>query len=324
MKTILTTEFGSLIYGTNTPSSDKDYKSIFVPSGDDLVLQRGPKHIEENTKKDQTKRNEAGDVDHEKFSVQAYCKLLAEGQTPALDVLFSPEKHHSVRTWEFESIKECKNIFLSNTTTAFLGYTKTQAAKYGLKGFRVAALKQTKEFLEGIENEYLKLHDTDVINFALNAKSDTIKIVTIKNKNNIEEPYLEVNNKKYSFTCLVKYVKEKINFQLNNYGHRALMAEKNEGVDWKALYHAVRVSHQCEELLMTGNITFPRPEKELLLKIRSGSMPYKEVAEIIEARLELVDGWQKNSILPAKPDYEQIDNLVYAIHKEQILRDFNA
>jgi hypothetical protein len=37
------------------------------------------------------------------------------------------------------------------------------------------------------------------------------------------------------------------------------MAETQEGVDWKALSHAVRVGTQALELLKTGHVTFPLP-----------------------------------------------------------------
>ena len=71
---------------------------------------------------------------------------------------------------------------------------------------------------------------------------------------------------------------------LEEYGTRAFQAERNEGIDWKALMHAVRVCEEAKELLRDHReITFPRPESALLLTIRQGEMDYKEVAEIIEA-----------------------------------------
>lgn len=37
---VVRVEFGSHLYGTNTPASDHDYKSVFIPSAEDILLQR--------------------------------------------------------------------------------------------------------------------------------------------------------------------------------------------------------------------------------------------------------------------------------------------
>lgn len=38
MKIIMETVFGSHLYGLNTPTSDKDYKGIFLPHPRDILL----------------------------------------------------------------------------------------------------------------------------------------------------------------------------------------------------------------------------------------------------------------------------------------------
>ncbi len=97
---------------------------------------------------------------------------------------------------------------------------------------------------------------------------------------------------------------------LRGYGHRALLAEKNEGVDWKAMMHALRVTREAEELLLHHTITYPRPEAELLLGIRKGELPYKQVAELLEEGLLRLEECQRLSTLPEKPDYAAADDLV--------------
>src|ERR1700677_3249897 len=83
--------FGSSLYGTNTPTSDLDYKSVFIPDGKDLVLQKAAKHLQNNTKKNDAVKNLKEDIDDESFSVQTFLRLLCEGQTVALDMLFCPD-----------------------------------------------------------------------------------------------------------------------------------------------------------------------------------------------------------------------------------------
>jgi hypothetical protein len=318
-KILFRTQFGSHVYGTNIPSSDFDFKAVFMPDPKALILQRASKHLQNNTKTDDSKRNEPGDVDDESFSVAHFLKLLCDGQTVALDMLFTPEKWWTNFSREWQLIQSHKRSFLHKGTSAFVGYTRQQAAKYGVKGFRVAALKETIDILSQL-SERLKLADYHgfITTFVELKKNEHINIVTINGPNGKPTEHLEVCNRKVPFHATVKYALEVFQRIYEEYGHRARLAEQNEGVDWKALMHAVRVAREAEELLLTANITFPRPEVELLLKIRKGELPYKQVAEIIERGLACIEEARNKSILPDKPDFKLAEDLVYLLHKDTI------
>jgi predicted nucleotidyltransferase len=319
MNLILNTLFGSHVYGTNTENSDHDYKSIYIPSKRELLLNKAKPTIHHNSKSSSKERNNKDDTDHEIFSLQQYCKLLADGQTVALDMLFIPDNFIFNKSYIWNEIKKNKNIFLNKNTASFIGYTKQQAAKYGVKGFRVNALRLILDFLNQQEKQYEKLQSLDIEKFVKDCNNEHIKITMCKGPNNTLAPHLEICNRKIPFHSTIKYAKELFQRLFNEYGHRALLAEKNENIDWKALMHAVRVAAEAKELLLTGFITFPRPEKELLLKIRNGLIDYKKVASIIEEGLITLEETQKNSILPDKPNYEAIDDLIYDIYLTESL-----
>src|SRR5208282_6493507 len=90
MKQIVKILFGSHMYGTSTPSSDLDYKGIFLPSGRDIILGRGKETISTQRPKGEGEKNYAGEEEFENFSLKQYFKLLSEGQTVCLDMLFAP------------------------------------------------------------------------------------------------------------------------------------------------------------------------------------------------------------------------------------------
>ena len=316
MNYVIYTQFGSHVYGTDLPTSDLDFKAIYLPEPRDIVLQRVKPTIHENSKKGSERRNRPDEVDIETFSLAQYLKLLMEGQTVALDILFTPLKFHRQPPHPvFEQIFALRDQLISSSVAAFVGYTKQQAAKYGIKGSRMRAVKDTIEFLSQFDGMSKLGAVPTFIEFWIPGR-EHICITECKAPNGKIEPHLEVVNRKYPYHATVKYVLERLNEIYAEYGERARQAEKNEGIDWKALMHAVRVAHEARELLSTCQITFPRPERELLLRIRKGEMPYKKVAEIIEQGLESLGPAQEKSILRSHPDPFIADQIVFQAYKE--------
>jgi hypothetical protein len=232
-------------------------------------------------------------------------------------MLFTPVEfwqHHSSIWLE---IQHNKDRFLNSNCQSFVGYCKTQAAKYGIKGTKIAALREALDFLQIADYSKLIAFEDKIRDWVKCVNNEHISIVDIKGPNGKLEPHLQVNNRKIPFHSNFKYARGIFQKIFDEYGQRALLAEKNEGVDWKALMHAVRVAAEAYELLTTGNITFPRPEREILLQIRKGELPYKQVAECIEQGLQNIENVK--SCLPPKADLEFIDKFVYDVYKEDIL-----
>lgn len=312
-------QFGSHVYGTNLPTSDLDYKAIYIPTAEDILLQKVKGTIVNSTKQDKNSRNTQNDVDLEVFSLQQYLKLLMEGQTVSVDILFTPEKFYVGNVHPvWKTILENKHRFLHSGYTAFAGYCRQQANKYGIKGSRISALRQTLEWLNCFA-DYKKLFEigSDQI-YRHTCEIEHASIVEINGPNGKPELHLEVCNRKVPFHATVKYTKSIFQRIFDEYGARALQAEKHEGIDWKALMHAVRIINQSKELLSSGEVIFPRPEKDLLLQIRKGELPYKDVANIIEVGLEEMEKWSLKSTLPKKPDYDFADQIVLQSYKEVI------
>lgn len=320
-KEIVCLEFGSHLYGTSTPTSDLDYKSVFIPHAKDILLQRaGRTSKQENTKTDTTAKNTADDIDHEKITLQGFIRLLGEGQTPALDMLFAPKKHWVKSSWEWEFIVAHKNQLIHSGTSAFCGYVRQQAAKYGVKGGRVAAVRQAVTILNHFPGE-LKLSEIGHEELGkLLGSSEFIQFVNCRGPAGTDELHLEVCNRKVPMHARFKYAREVYQRIFDEYGHRALLAEKNESIDWKALYHAVRVCNEAAELLTTGNITFPRPEAALLLQIRKGELPYRQVAELIEAGEDNVKKLQLTSKLPEKINLDEWNDWIARRYQMEVTR----
>ncbi len=324
MNKLFELKFGSHLYGTNTPSSDLDIKSIYLPTAREIVLGSYKKTLSTTRPKQMGERNTKDDVDLEVFSLDRYLQLLSQGQAVALDMLFAPHYMYldGSDTRIMEKIQDNRHEVLSSDISAFFGYARQQAAKYGIKGTRVAAVRMVLEWLNSL-NTFDIIGTYPIIGQVLEWNNEHIKVIVIKSPNGKEEPHLEVCNRKIPFHAKVSYTKSVFQKIFDEYGHRALLAEKNEGVDWKALSHAVRVNSQAKELLTTGWITFPRPDRELLVDIKTGKMEYQVVAEIIENGLAELEVLKTKSSLRPEPNQEWINNFVYDIYSEIVVEENN-
>ena len=318
MNKILEVKFGSHLYGTNTENSDLDLKGIYLPTAKEIILGNYKKTVTTTRPKQEFERNNKDDVDIEIFSLDRFLDLLVQGQTVALDLLFAPPQSYTFHTGDgldlMSMVINNREELLNKNVNAFVGYAKQQAAKYGQKGFRIHALRSILELLKSWEGKAYRVGDCDLEHWIPSCGNEHIKIEYLKSPKGVLEPYLNVCDKKIAFHSTIKYALEHIQRRFDEYGKRALMAEKNEGIDWKALSHAVRVNSEAKELLETSKITFPRPDKDLLLRIKLGKMDYKEVANLIEKGLEDLKEASANSKLRGKPNREWADNFIYEIY----------
>lgn len=295
--------FGSHVYGTNTPESDTDYKGVYVPALEDFYLGRVRDSINYSTKSDGTQKNSKDDIDFEIFSIRKYLSLLLAGQTVALDMLFTPQEFWVEFNPAWEIIIENRSAFLSKRAQSFVGYCREQANKYGIKGSRMNAVMQVLDYTTELPNN---MTVGDINWCPLLGEHIVICLPTEK----VNESYLEVCNRKVSYSLPIKEARKIWDKIYQNYGNRSKQAALNEGVDFKALSHAVRVIEEAKELFTTGNITFPLINKDLILKIKTKQMPYTQVAEIIEQGLAEVEEASKNSFLPDDPNVQLAEQII--------------
>ncbi len=332
MNKILELKFGSHLYGTNTPTSDLDFKAIYIPEARDIVLGSVKGTIAKCRPKADCERNTKDDVDMEIFSLCRYLELLMEGQTVALDILFAPtnmyvEKNSGILDYIFDN----REKLLTRNVNAFVGYARQQAAKYGIKGSRMDSLKRVAAMLAKLETlgtlhtklsyfsgelDCLIAESEELVSLE---KTPLIERVMLKGpKGLVDQPHLRVNGRAIPYHATVKYAKEVVGKMLESYGARAHKAHLAGGVDWKALSHAIRVNTEALELMRTSLITFPRPDRELLVQIKTGQLPQEQVFEMIEQGLADLHVEHEKCTLRDKPDREWADNLVYEVYSKVV------
>jgi hypothetical protein len=314
MNVIVEMKFGSHLYGTNSPQSDIDVKGIYLPSLREILLGRFPKTIDCSIKTSTGAKNTVGDLDREFYSLHYFIDLASKGETVALDMLHAPESalitsNRSITgkiLWE--TLQANRHLFYTKNLKALVGYARRQAAKYGVKGSRLAAAKSVLFQLQEscaadparapfltIEEIYHRLPITDHSGPVM---KDGVEFYQVCGK------YLTLAaTAMHYMPMLKKYIAE--------YGGRAQLAEQNEGIDWKAVSHALRAGYQVRSILKHGDFTYPLPETEYLKSVKSGSLSFKDdVGQTLEALMDEIEELNRQSSLPDEVDRSKIDELL--------------
>lgn len=297
-------KFGSHLYGTNTKSSDEDYKGIFLPTVEEILLGRIPKTAA-STPKDDTRKNNSGELDCEYYSLHHFLRLATQGQTVAIDMLFAPENmvfKNEEYGWIWDEIVANRGLFLSKQMKAFIGYARAQASKYSLKGERLAKLEKVRDIL----SKYMD--DEPFSRASQQLQIGELVQDTKTSPHNVNE--LQIGGKWYGETTSIGNVRASITNTIDRYGKRARAASDANGLDWKALSHAVRVSKELSELLSFGSITFPLTYSKLLLDIKLGKLSLEEVQNILDRELTFIEVQMQQSSLPEKVNTKHWDDFL--------------
>lgn len=326
MEIIVKCVAGSHLFGTNTELSDKDFKGVFLPSSDEILLGEYKDSISHSTGDDSSK-NSKDDVDTELYSLRKFFKMLRNGDTAAIELLFTPEEMIIEKSKTWDEILAIRDKLLSKNVRSLVGYARQQANKYGIKGSRMGELNNFIQFLKKLEKDFdftnpkLK-HGWDKIQQELKGYDHIYEYENemLVNQVTTKTPALNILGKKFDYHVSFPTVLVTLKKIYKNYGQRAREAKNNNGIDWKALSHAVRVCLQGIELCKTGKIRLPHPKENttVLRNIKLGNMDYKDVAKIIEDGLEQLEQSYKVSVLPNEIEKEFIDSLIIKYHKQKI------
>ena len=89
------------------------------------------------------------------------------------------------------------------------------------------------------------------------------------------------------------------------------------GYDTKAAMHTLRLLYECKELVSTGGITFPRPEREFLIRVRTGEFSMEQVLQMAEQMFdECRKAGEQSSVLPEAVDMDAVSKLIANCYRD--------
>ena len=320
-KLIYLSQYGSHLYGLNTENSDLDFRGVYVPTLEDIILKKDKDeinteielweirdsnkenptyHIEEPTTLINSWYLRKVKVDVKIFSLQKFIQLCSKADTNALDLLFSfPLTCNHVERWQWIEgeiaspiwymVENKDKLINTDRLESPITYAFKQATKYGIKGKRLKVLQEVLECALNLWKSKSEAYVRDLVVYEplqhlFEDEPDHLKTVCLDNKGT-EDYYLYVCGVQHQFNLelnkFIKRIEEKINKEYTSQRTK----DAADGNDWKALFHAIRVLLEVKQLLEDGTITFPCIENRFLLRIKQGKISREVIDEFFNKLL---------------------------------------
>lgn len=224
------------------------------------------------------------------YSTKAFLKLVLKGDPLCSELFYADEKHIKECSKWGREILNLKDDIISNTIYGrIMGYSNNEWRK----AMGVKIVSKTKKREKGSII-------SDIREIWKPTKEKMDEIVKI----------------------LDSFDEKKIVSSVSGLGSKRKKDIEEFGFCRKSAAHSIRLIKQIIELMETGKITFPRPDKDILLGIRNGTYTKEEVEEIYTEAVCKAEKARDKSILPDKPNEKKVWE-VYLELVVDILADTN-
>ena len=323
------TLFGSHLYGTATESSDIDLKGIYLPNKEQMLLGKYKKSLNVSSGNNDSK-NTKDDFDIELWSLQHFLNvLLPLGDVTAMDVFFS-STHAKCMLYHYNGIFHIFNNpsklieFQDEKNFGYIDYISRQAKKYGIKGSRVAIILSLIKELEDKFALAEPIEDDDVVGsvrleeavpYLLKYQDDSHFYPEVITNKDVEQKHLYVCGFHHHYRIKLRMFYNWLIDFYNKFGERAKLAEKNQGIDWKAISHAYRCIQQMKDLLLDGIVKFPLTDRVMVSNIKQGYMTWKEAEYMLQFGLDELDKLKVNPVWNGKREQKYVDGVILGFYQ---------
>lgn len=310
---------GSRLFGTATETSDHDYKAVVLPSAREVLLGKAF-FARQNSTGDKTTRNSANDVDVTSTSLHKYVTQLTKMETNAIEMLFAPAlpSGTAVPVNPVAMLRENRFKVLSANKDCFLGFGRSQANRYAVRGERKTSLETLCRMLEQWPHGE-RLGDTNVPNTLRMGVVPGVEVVAKPQPGGAMLDFVSAFGREMPVTCKVGEALKVFEKPLKELGNRTVAAAENGGADWKGLYHAQRIVDEGLELFRTGGLRFPCGNAEYYLNVRAGVFKLEYVLDNFERSLLELENLSPIPEFSEQPDLDWAEEFVSAFHEQIVV-----
>jgi hypothetical protein len=242
---------------------------------------------------------------------------VGTGDFNMVEMLFSPRDKILVTSDIYEDLRQVRDSIIINDISSFLGFIKKEYKRYGVDKNHYGIQVKFLDFLKGLQkktyHDTLKDHWSEILEYS-KSEDSYVKISSTHNVNK-ELSAIVIAKRMFQDTVHVQYVVEAIEYNLTRYGHRRI-SMAFAGVEFKGLYHAMRLIFEAEELLTTGHLSFPFDEErhKFLKIIKEGEIDPDLLFESIDKGIERLHVLERKTISNQKNVTYLLDNLTWKFY----------
>jgi len=210
-------------------------------------------------------------------------------------------------------------IYLTNHGSVAYG-TNTPTSDHDIRGICICPKEYYFGFNKNFEQAQLKEPDVVIfeirkfLKLAAKANPNFLEILFVNNDdiliiNKLGKKILDNRN---------LFLSKEIKHTMMGYAaHNLKKIKKDKPIDYKDVYHLVRLIRMTKEALLTGKLNVKRSDKKELLEIKNGSWSYdKIISYAIKEESEINKIYSNCTILPEKANIEKINTLCIEIIEE--------
>lgn len=326
---IFETLTGSTAYGTNLPTSDTDYRGIFIAPSENVITGFFP-----------IEQWQDPDNDRVYYELRKFIKLLCDQNPNILELVWVDEQFIQYSTEEYEFLRSIRDELLSSKVKyTFSGYAHSQLKRMKNHNKWVNNPKpkqspQQKDYvtiakkLNFGKDNFIDLETTNEGFAFYHVHSDIYVVVPNKDKR-LYSDIGEVIINKDSFDMsksigYVVYAKDSYTGAKNEWkgywewrGNRnkdRLEKEDHYGYDTKHAMHSIRLLRMGKEILETGKVNVFREDAKELLNIRHGAYNFNEILEMSDGLIADIDTLYEKTELRKKVDYKRVSKIVLEMY----------
>lgn len=330
-KTLVKHYAGSIAYGTNTASSDTDFRGIFLGSRYEITTPFN----------NVTEWIDPTEEDTKLFELNFFASLATSNNPNILETLYVDIKDIVTTTPEYQHLRNNRDIFLSKkiamTTSSYAlqELIKMKSHNKYINQEEVQKPKQT-DFLELIQNFTSERIMKNELNFEVRfpvgykmahygsgifglVPSERAKPFNFEHNINRQKPerdeqpimLLRFKDDAYE-TAKVKY-KSYMAWKENRKNTVRNLIEEKFGYDTKNAMHLVRLMRTGYECVSEGVYIVKRPDAKELLNIREGAWSYDKLKDYALEMDEKIKNAMQKSPLADEVNIEKVQKLIIDI-----------
>ena len=305
---ILKGRVGSMLYGTNTPSSDEDFSGIFLSDENGYLGLSSASEIDLSvTSKNENNKNNSDAVDFKLYELRKFVKLAIQNNPNITELLFLNGQNIIFINEYGTEILSNAHLFPSRRAyEPFRKFAQSQRHKMVIKEKHFEQLSSAHHFFtQKFESDF----DPHVMLVEIRPELEKIAVET--------STHFAMGDLNFEKHLTVKKVKVILEDRMSKISNRYELVLKH-GYDTKFSSHWIRLLQEGIDILSTGRLEFPLKNRELILDIKLGKYHIDEVVKMGDALLLNLESVFENSKLPDTPYIDDINKLVVNIGKRHL------